>query len=331
MSHLSVFSNIHEDADAGRRLGACSLRLVQTGEAKADPDSETTILRSKINLKNALKKLDTLPAMPAIAQKLLTLPLETHEGELAMLKLIEHDPQLSAKIIGLANAPLFGASLKATSVKDAAMLLGMTRVKSVAVGIAAMSALTKMPQGRLNVKDLWLHSLAVALSMRTLAQYMPARSRPNEDQIFLAGLLHDIGYLVLAYLDLGLSNELHARMTDEPDRPMLEIEQELLDVPHGEMGAQLAQNWGLPSEIITVLRYHHTPESPQAREGKTLIRIINLAEKLLPSFGIAEPTRAGIDDAEWNSLGIEPDKSEEILKRIAEQAEQARQLTETMA
>lgn len=288
-------------------------------------------MRSKTNLKNSLKKLDTLPAMPAIAQKLLTLPLETHEGELAMLKLIEHDPQLSAKIIGLANSPLFAASLKTTSIKDAAMLLGMTRVKSVAVGIAAMSALTKMPQGLLNVKDLWLHSLAVALSMRTLVQYMPARSRPSDDHIFLAGLLHDIGYLVLAYLDTGLSDKLHARMAEEPDRPMQEIEQELLDVTHSEMGAQLARNWGLPNEIIAVLRYHHAPESLEAPEEKTLVRIVSLAEKLLPSFGIAEWREPVIEDEEWGALGIAPDKKEEILLRIAEQAEQAQHLTGIMA
>ena len=287
-------------------------------------------MRSKINLKNTLEKLDTLPAMPAIAQKLLSLPLETHEGELAMLKLIEHDPQLSAKIIGLANSPLFGASLKTTSVRDAAMLLGITRVKSVAIGIAAMSALTKMPQGRLSVQNLWLHSLAVALAMRTVVQYMPARARPNDDQLFLIGLLHDIGYLVLAYLDTRLSDELHTRLAEEPDRPMMEIEQELLDVTHSELGAQLARNWGLPNEVISVLRYHHTPESSGAPEDKTLLRIINIAEKLLPSFGIAELLEPGISDAEWASLGIDPRRNDEVCSRVAEQAEQARQFTSTM-
>lgn len=300
-------------------------------QTKADSDSETTKLQRNTDLKSTLKKLDTLPAMPAIAQKLLTLPLETPEGELAMLKLIEHDPQLSAKIIGLANSPLFGSTHKTTSVKDAVMLLGMTRVKSVAIGIAAMSALTRMPQGRLSVQDLWLHSLAVALSMRTLAQHMPARTRPGDDQIFLAGLLHDIGYLVLAYLDTRRSDELHARMAANPGRPMTEIEQELLDVTHGEMGAQLAQNWGLPNEIITVLRHHHDPAAPEAAEGRTLIRIVNIAEKLLPSFGIAESQEPDIGDDEWAALGIAPDRREEICARVAEQAEQARQLAGNMA
>lgn len=282
------------------------------------------------SLKNTLKKLDTLPAMPATAQKLLALPLETEEGETAMLNLIERDPQLSAKIIGLANAPIFASLHKATSVKDAAMRLGITRVKSVAIGIAAMSALTKIPQGRLNVQNLWLHSLAVAFSMRTIAQYMPLRKRPNDDQIFLAGLLHDIGYLALAYLDTQLSNELHAKMAERPDRQMAEIEKELLDVTHSELGAQLVSNWGLPGEIVSAVRFHHTPSSIAVPADRILAEIINITEKMLPSFGIPEPADANISDDELMLLGIAPHKLKEIAELLREQAERTKLLASSM-
>lgn len=289
-------------------------------------------MRSKAYLKNTLTSLDTLPAMPAIAQKLLTLPLDTDEGENTMLKLIEHDPQLSAKIIGLANAPLFGSSHNTTSVRDAAMLLGMTRVKSVAIGISAMSALTKMPTGRLSVQDLWLHSLTVALSMRTIAQCMPAQSRPGDDQIFLAGLLHDIGYLALAYLDTKLSDKLHELLAEEqPELSMLEIEQQLLGITHSELSAQLAHNWGLPGEIIAALRYHHEPAPDEIAQGNSLIGIINIAEKLHPSFGISELLEPEVSDMEWLALGIDPCNSEEIRAHVVAQAEQAKQLANTMA
>ncbi len=283
-------------------------------------------MQSDTHLTSTLDKLDALPAMPAIAQKLLTLPLNTNEGEDAMLRLIEHDPQLSAKIIGLANTPILGSSHQTTSVRDAAMRLGMTRVKSIAIGMATMSALTQMPQGRLCVQDLWLHSLAVAMSMRTIAQYMPEKLRPDDGQIFLAGLLHDIGYLVLAYLDTKRSDELHTRMAANPNRPILELELELLNITHSELGAQLGHNWGLPRGIITALRYHHTPDSPEAAEGLMLIRLINIAEKILPVFGISELLAADISDQEWMSLNIAPEKQEEIRGKVLAQAEQAKQL-----
>jgi HD-like signal output (HDOD) protein len=81
-------------------------------------------MKQPTNLKKAIQSLDSLPAMPVIAQKILTLSLDTDAGELQLLKLIEKDPQISARIIGLANTPLFGASKRVASIQDASMLLG---------------------------------------------------------------------------------------------------------------------------------------------------------------------------------------------------------------
>lgn len=287
-------------------------------------------MQNKNRLNEALKKLDTLPAMPAIAQKLLSLPLDTSAGEDAMLRLIEHDPQLSAKIIGLANTPLLGASHRIASVKDAALLLGMNRVKSVAIGIAAMSALTKLPQGRLSVQNLWMHSLTVALAMKILAQSMPASRRPADDTLFLAGLLHDIGYLALAYLDTRLSDSLHAALETAAAGDILSIEQDLLGAAHSELGAQLALNWQLPNEIALALRWHHHPNAPDAGDGTVLAHIVHLAEKLLPACGIVEPASPDLTLDEWSVLSIDAKQEESLRQAIALQAEQAQQLVEVM-
>src|SRR5690242_1376603 len=122
-------------------------------------------LDTSVNLKQAITKLDSLPSMPVIAQKLLALPLDTDDGEAKLLKLIGLDPLISAKIIGLANTSLFGSPVKVASVGDAAMRLGLTRVKSVAIGIATMSTLTKLPEGQLKANDLWLHSMGIAVAV----------------------------------------------------------------------------------------------------------------------------------------------------------------------
>ncbi|MDP1870952.1 MAG: HDOD domain-containing protein [Gallionella sp.] len=279
-------------------------------------------------LKRRLEKIDTLPAMPTIAQKLLSLKIETFDGESALLKLIEQDPQLSAKIIGLANSPLLSSSRKTSSINGAAMLLGMSRVKSIAIGIAAISALTQMPQSKLNVTELWLHSLTVALSMRAIAQFIPEQSRPDDDQIFLAGLLHDIGYLVLSYLDTKLSDQLHEQICQEHSTiSTLEIEQNLLGITHCELSAQLALNWGLENNIVSALRNHHLSDFFHNKDSidNTLAVLITLAEKLLPSFG-ATNLEKRIGQQEWELLGIDPDKSEDIYTSVNNQIEHAKQL-----
>lgn len=206
------------------------------------------------------------------------------------------------------------------------MLLGLTRVKSVAVGIAVMSTLIRHPTGLLNLQNLWLHSLGVAFGMRTLARAMPSRTRPLDDDIFLAGLLHDIGFMVLNYLDTSLSDTLQSKLAVTSNRPVSEVEAEVVNVSHGELGAELARHWDLPEHIIEVLRYHHAPDADGAAAGQPLVSLLHLAEKLLPSFGINEVVDTQTSDADWISLDIDPARAEELSAAVLAQADQARQV-----
>lgn len=277
----------------------------------------------RVDLRAAILNLDSLPTMPLVAQKILRLPLDTLAGEQQLLKLIEQDPQISARIIGLANSPLFGSPNKITSIRDAAMMLGINRVKSVSVGIAVMSTLTRHPTGHLNIQHLWLHSLGIALAMCTLAHAMPSRGRPLDDEVFFAGLLHDIGFMVLNYIDPVRSDLLQSRLAATPDRSVNEIEAETIEIGHGELGAELARHWDLPDSIVAVLRYHHTPACTEAHKGQPLISLLNLAEKLLPAFGIPEHVAPDITEQDWRVLGIDPGRTEELALSVRQQAEQA--------
>ncbi len=283
---------------------------------------------TRLRLKQALANLDSLPAMPATAQKLLALPLDTDAGEAQMLKLIGQDPQISAKIISLANSPVMGVARKLSTVSDAAMLLGLTRVKSVAVGIASMSHLAKSPAGKhFKPQDLWLHSMTVAIVMRTIAQAMPRNVRPDEDQIFLAGLLHDIGFMALHHIDAAASDELHHQLLLQPKRPILEVELETLGITHCYIGSQLARHWHLPEEIIAVLGYHHPPYVEEAAAENPLVRLVSLSEKIAPNFGIAEHTGDETQEYEWLELGIDLADVEGICAQANELAVQTAQLS----
>jgi HD-like signal output (HDOD) protein len=283
-------------------------------------------MNTPVDLRKAVRNLNSLPALPVIAQKLLALKLDSEEGERQMMLLIAQDPMISAKIIGLANSPLLGATRHITAVRDAAMLLGLTRVKSVATGIAVMSLVSK-PVGRFDPQELWMHSMGLSFAMLPVVRAMPARNRPQDDTIFLSGMLHDIGYLALAHLDTQRSDDLHTRLVIEPNRLAIDVERELLEVTHDELGAELAKYWNLPSEIVTVLRYHHHPEAPEAAEGQPMVRIINLTEKLLPTIGLRENVGNYVAPEEWAALGIDPARADEIAEQAVEQANQAAQFS----
>lgn len=276
-------------------------------------------------LRRAIRNLDVLPAMPAIAQKLLALNLNTEEGERMLMVLIGQDPQISAKIIGLANSAVIGASRRISSVKDAALLLGAKRVQSVATGIAIISMMAKAPPCEFSIRDLWLHGFRIAAAAQGIAHFMPANMRPTDEQVFLAGMLHDIGYLVLAYLDPKLSDKLHSHLAAESMRPKMEVEREILDICHDELGAELARHWNLPEEIITALRYHHSPDEAGEAPGQILARLADIAQKLLPTNGNNESPVSEISAREWELLGINPVTTEEVREQANKRAEQASQ------
>jgi putative nucleotidyltransferase with HDIG domain len=287
-----------------------------------------TISRLPIDLKQAVSKLDSLPAMPVIAQKLLALKLDNDQDEQQMLLLIAQDSLISARIIGLANSPLFGAYRKISTVKDASLLLGLKKVRSVAIGLALMSQMNKSA-GRLNISALWEHNMGIAFAILVIVHAMPAKMRINDDLSFLAGMLHDVGYSVLAHLDIERSDKVQTRMITEPNRLALDIERDIVELTHDELGAELARHWNLPEEIVAAIRFHH--DVSKSDSVQPLARIINLAEKLLPSFGFPEQIDTTITPEDWLALGIDPGRAEDINAQVAEQAEQASQFASSFS
>ena len=274
-------------------------------------------MNPKNKLLQKLEHLDALPAIPSIAQKILSLKTYTDEGERALLELIKNDPLILAKIVGLANSPLFGTGRKILTLSDAVALLGTNRIKMIALNFAMQSSMIRNQTGVLNIQRLWQHSLAVAMAMDAISSFMPNDSRPSDNEIYLVGLLHDIGYLVLKYIDPKLSDKLHARIADAPGTSLKEIEMEILGgVDHGELGSVLARHWNLPESIIITLKSHNTPEDKLDAGLDQLVTMIIVSEKLLPSFAIAENIRREITSEEWQSLGIDPLRENEIKTKV---------------
>lgn len=259
-------------------------------------------------LRQTVDLLQALPAMPKIAHEILSIKLATDRDDEMLLKLIGKDPAISARIIGLANSPLFGTSRKILTAHDAEAVLGIKRVKMVALSFAMISAVNRNQPGLLNVSQLWQHSMAVALAMDTLSKAMPQALRPTDEEIYLAGLLHDIGFLVLEYLDPDASNRLHARLAGKTGQSCAEIEAGMLEMNHCELGALLGEHWNLTENIIAVLRHHHSDEIAPDAVGQPLIAMTNLVEKILPTFGEVDPEETEIKMEEWQALGITPER-----------------------
>ena len=107
-----------------------------------------------------------------------------------------------------------------------------------------------------------------------------------------------------------------------PDRPILDVELETLGITHCYIGSQLARHWHLPDEIIAVLGYHHPPYIEEAAPENPLVRLLSLAEKIVPNYGIAEHTGETPEEYEWQELGIDTADINDICEQARELAAQ---------
>ena len=269
---------------------------------------------------------DRLPPIPGIASSILALRINTEEGERKLFDLVQKDPVILSRIIGLSNSPLFGTNRRIYRLRDAAAVIGIKRIKMISLSSAMMTALSRPLPGKLDVRCLWLHSLSVAMTMDTIGRHMPESMRPPEDAIYLAGLLHDIGFLVLDCAHPDLSDRLQAAMISNPGVPVTEIEAGIGGADHSSLGAELMRRWGLPPPIAEVLEFHHAPPDSRQQSGEPLVTMTGIAERLVPACGITENVPHGIGKEEWEKIGIDPSLEAEITLKVSRHAKDAEAL-----
>ncbi len=224
------------------------------------------------DLRAKIGKADVLPTISTIARQLLSLQLDTEKGEQELLDLVKSDPVISARLIGMANSPVFVVGRRISTVNDAALVLGLSIVKSVATVIALTEPIKIRESKIFTLSDLWLHSFSVAAGMRLLASRLPGRHKQDENMLFLAGLLHDMGYLVMAHLDPAKFDAFISHVEAHPEASTIDLEISQFGITHAEIGGMMARKWNLPDDVIRVIEGHHRPALDNI--PITLVRII---------------------------------------------------------
>jgi putative nucleotidyltransferase with HDIG domain len=222
-------------------------------------------------VKSYLSHLEGLSTLPVLNGKILSIVKDENTSEKDLVEVISHDPALAERVIQVANSALLGHSGQLRDIRQAILLLGFDKIKSIAVG---MKVLDLIPHHHsFDIKNLWIHCYEVALIASEVSEYVTMTS-PEES--FLAGLLHDLGRILFCKIDQERFFQIGT--TEE----MFEKELDLFGCTHAEAGAWLAEAAGLPQEIITVARFHHHPS--EAREFRDSVAIISMAEALSRMF-----------------------------------------------
>ena len=225
-----------------------------------------------------LKKFDTLPASPALLPRLAqTLSDFKYTDIHEVVDIIVFDSALTAKLLQIANSAYFGNREPLTNVGDAISQIGYDIVFRLAAAICGSNCLKTSPGTGMNAKMLWKHSVLAAFGAQHVAQTFAL----DENLAFTAGLLHDLGKVVLA----EAYRKDYTSMLDTVKRgalPLVEWEAEEYGCTHADVGAALLENWKLPKSLVVSVKHHHHPAA--AAEYKPLAACICLGTAMSHAY-----------------------------------------------
>jgi putative nucleotidyltransferase with HDIG domain len=275
-------------------------------------------MTTAVNLAPVMTSLRDLPALPSIVLDLIHSLGREDVDVKALAEKMSRDQALAAKILRLANSSFYGLAGKVKTVKQAIVVLGFDSARALAVASKVIATIQGDGTRQADVADFWRHSIATALCAKNLAR----QAGLDQDAAFIAGLLHDIGRLVLA---TRFPAE-YARVLDDCERLDLTVdaaELRVFGLDHQGAGQMLAEAWKFPPLIQRAIGQHHAPASADLGD---LPGVVHAANAMVHALDLGSGRHVAVPrllDAAWDSLGLTPDHLLAVCRDTEGQFEEA--------
>jgi putative nucleotidyltransferase with HDIG domain len=234
-----------------------------------------------VTIRERVEQIETTPAIPAVFLPLMK--LLSNSGEDVKLdevvRLVSYDGTIAGQCLRVAASPLFGLPKLPESIKGAVLTLGMRRVETILLTCCLGQAFPAK-KWVLDPAVFWRHSLGCAMVCRKFSEKL---ATADAERAYMAGLLHDIGFMVNC---LAFSAEFTTAMerARQEEIPLGEAEQATMGFTHCETGQALAEKWKLADDIVEVIAYHHAVE--QSQKAQPLVALVHLSDLLCRMRGL---------------------------------------------
>ena len=246
-----------------------------------------------------------LPTLPIVVQKVQSLVAEGVAGTREIAAVVATDAPLAARVLKIANSAFYGLRERCISTSQACNVLGLRVLENVVLQAGVLQQYDHLRRHPgFDLAELWRHSILTAQVSSFLASRSRVALELKPDELYVCGLLHDIGQVILLdqlgddYLDVVGAAKLL-------DQPLHQIEARMLGMDHNQVGALVAEYWHLPPQIVEAIRYHHGPrERIQADPVVSLVAHANLLVSRVMA-GEMEAAQRTLDPATAKFLGLD--------------------------
>jgi putative nucleotidyltransferase with HDIG domain len=271
----------------------------------------------KITPEALVEDISGLVTLPDVYLRINKLVEDPNSSSADIAKAVSQDASFTVKLLKLANSAVYHFPSTVETVAKAVTIIGVSQIRSLALSLSVASSFEGLPNELVSMRNFWKHSLLCALTARQLG--METR-RCDPDALFTAGLLHDIGELIIF-------NRLHAQAKEallnvvhnQDEIPIQDAERETLGFDHADVGAALARQWNLPSVLQECIAHHHAPaQAPKHRRDAALIHIANVLAQLAEVDSTELNDAPSVDPFAWEVTGLDADIVETAVRTAQE-------------
>lgn len=269
-----------------------------------------------IKLEHILKRVQALPPLPTSALRVIALTKNPETSVKDLETVISRDLALTADMLRQANSSYYGYARRISSLQEAIVLLGFQVTQGLAMASAVAPLLkTDLTGYGIEQEGLWKHSMLTAMAAKRICQ---SKKLPYGDIAFTAGLLHDIGKLVISIYIQEVGPYLMEKV-NEANLTYVELEAKVIGFDHATVGGFLAKTWFLPPDLIAAISYHHAPSDAQIYEE--LASVIHVANGLASLLGVGGGVDSFLNPLQQDALdrlGLKENDLERFMADLGE-------------